>query len=32
MVQNDPFELRPIEPVLVPNWVEALKARMASAR
>ena len=32
MVQKDPIELRPIELVLVPNWLEELKARMASAR
>lgn len=31
MVQKDPFELRPIELVMVPNWIEELKARMASA-
>jgi hypothetical protein len=32
MVQQDPFELRPIERVLVPNWVEELKLRVAAAR
>ena len=31
MIQKDPFELRPIELVLVPNWIEKLKARMTSA-
>jgi len=30
MVQKDPFELRPIELVMVPNWLEELKTRMAS--
>jgi serine/threonine-protein kinase len=32
MVQKDSFELRPIELVLVPNWVGELGARMRSAR
>jgi len=32
MVQQDPFELRPIELVLVPNWLEELNARMSLAR
>jgi serine/threonine-protein kinase len=32
MVQEDPFELRPIELALVPNWLEELEARMAAPR
>ena len=32
MVQKDPFELRPIELVLVPSWLEELRVRMVSAR
>jgi len=31
MIEKDPYELRPIEPVLVPNWVDELKACMAAA-
>jgi Tol biopolymer transport system component len=30
MIEKDPLELRPIELVLVPNWVEELKARMTA--
>jgi hypothetical protein len=32
MVQKDPFELKPIELAIVPNWTEELKARMAASR
>ena len=31
MVQKDPVETRPIELVMVPNWLEELKAKMADA-
>lgn len=31
MVRQDPFELRPLELVLVPNWITELEARMARA-
>ena len=30
MLQKDPVELRPLELGLIPNWVEELKALMAS--
>ena len=32
VVQKDPFELRPLDLVVVPNWVEEMKARIASAK
>jgi hypothetical protein len=32
MVQKDPFELRPLDLVVVPNWVEEVKSRVASAK
>ena len=32
MVQKDPFELRPLELVVVPGWIEELKARLAPAK
>jgi hypothetical protein len=32
MVQKDPFELRPVDLVVVPNWVEEMKARIDSAK
>ena len=31
MVQKDPVETRPIELVMVPNWLEELKAKMVAA-
>ncbi len=32
MVLKDPFEMRPIEVTIVPNWLEELQAKMAAAR
>jgi hypothetical protein len=32
MIQKDPDELRPIELVVAPNWLEEVKAKMAAAR
>jgi Tol biopolymer transport system component len=32
MVQKEPFELRPLELVIVPGWVEEMKARLAAAK
>jgi serine/threonine-protein kinase len=32
MVQVDPLELRPFDLVVVPNWVEEMKARLAAAK
>lgn len=32
MIQKDSFELRPIELVLVPNWIQELAARIHPAR
>jgi hypothetical protein len=32
MVQQDPFELRPLDLVIVPNWIEEMKARVAAAK
>jgi hypothetical protein len=32
MVQKDPLELRPFDLVVVPGWVEEMKARLAAAR
>jgi hypothetical protein len=29
MVRKDPFELRPLELVMIPNWIAELEARMA---
>ena len=29
MVRKDPFELRPLELVFVPNWIAELESRMA---
>jgi hypothetical protein len=31
MVRKDPFELRPLELVVVPNWIAELQARMAQS-
>ncbi len=31
MIEKDPFELRPGELVIVPGWVEEMKARVAAA-
>ena len=31
MIQKDPFELRPIEVALVPNWLDELRAKVAAA-
>jgi hypothetical protein len=28
MVRKDPFELRPLELVMVPNWIAELESRM----
>ena len=28
MIQKDPFELRPLELVVVPNWITEFEARM----
>jgi serine/threonine-protein kinase len=30
MIQKDPFELRPLDLVIVPHWVEEMRARLAS--
>jgi hypothetical protein len=32
MVKMDPLELRPLDLVVVPNWVEEMKARLGAAR
>jgi Tol biopolymer transport system component len=32
MVQKDPFELRPLDVVIVPGWIEEMKARLAAAK
>lgn len=32
MVQKDPLELRPFDLVVVPGWVEEMKARLASTK
>jgi serine/threonine-protein kinase len=32
MVERDPFELRPVELVVVPGFIEEMKARLATAR
>jgi hypothetical protein len=32
MVQNDPIELRPFDLVVVPGWIEEMKARLAAAK
>ena len=32
LVQNEPFELRPADLVVVPGWVEEMKARLAAAK
>jgi hypothetical protein len=29
---RDPFELRPLDLVIVPGWIEEMKARLAAAR
>jgi len=31
MIEKDPFELRPLGLVIVPNWTAELQARMAAA-
>jgi eukaryotic-like serine/threonine-protein kinase len=31
MVEKDPFELRPLDLVIVPGWVDEMKARLAAA-
>ena len=31
MIEKDPFELRPLGLVIVPNWTVELQARMATA-
>jgi serine/threonine-protein kinase len=32
MLQRDPLELRPLDLVVVPNWVEEMKARLSAAK
>jgi serine/threonine-protein kinase len=32
MVQRDPLEMRPLDLVVVPGWVEEMKARLAAAK
>ena len=32
MVQNDPIELRPLDLVVIPGWLEEMKARLAAAK
>jgi hypothetical protein len=32
MFQNDPIELRPFDLVVIPGWVEEMKARLAAAK
>ncbi len=32
MIQKDPFELRPLDLVVVPGWVEEMKTRLAAAK
>jgi hypothetical protein len=32
MIQRDPLELRPFDLVIVPNWVEEMRARLTSAK
>ena len=32
MVEKDPFELRPLDFVVVPGWPEEMKARLAAAK
>lgn len=32
MVQKDPVELRPLDLVIVPGWVEEMKSRLAAAK
>jgi serine/threonine-protein kinase len=32
LVQNDPIELRPFDLVVVPGWIEEMKARLAAAK
>lgn len=32
MIEKDPFELRPLELVIVPGWVEEMKSRLAAAK
>ncbi len=32
MIQKDPFELRPLDIVVVPGWAEEMKARLAAAK
>lgn len=31
MVQNDPIELRPFDLVVIPGWIEEMRARLAAA-
>jgi hypothetical protein len=32
MIQRDPLELRPFDLVVIPNWVDEVKARLAAAK
>jgi serine/threonine-protein kinase len=32
MIQKDPLELRPLDLVIVPNWAEEMKSRLAAAK
>jgi hypothetical protein len=32
MIERDPLELRPFDLVVIPNWAEEMKARLASAK
>jgi hypothetical protein len=32
LIQRDPLELRPLDLVIVPSWVDEMKARLASVR
>ena len=32
MIQKDPFELRPVDIVVVPGWAEEMRARLAAAK
>jgi hypothetical protein len=32
MIQHDPIELRPFDLVVIPGWVEEMKARLAAAK
>jgi gentisate 1,2-dioxygenase len=32
MVERDSFELRPLDLVVVPSWVDEMKARVAASK